>query len=368
MGGDEFVIIIPPGIYEELDRIIHDIKEIFLRPWFLKESEYYCTMSMGIVDFPEHGEAVHELIQKADIAMYEAKKGGKNRIATYSSESGMKSGRRLDMEKNMREATAKGYQEFEVYYQPIIDVQQESLPCTGAEALIRWNSSELGFISPAEFIPLAEYLGLINPIGNYVLREACRHCKSWNDRGYPDYKVNVNLSVIQLLQNDIVEIIENTIKETGIAPKNLTLEVTESLAINDLERMKGILKSIKKLGVRIALDDFGTGYSSLNHIRELPFDVIKVDQSFIRNLEKDVYEKSFIRMVAELAEAIGVNLCVEGVETRGQFEIVSAMHVSLIQGYYFDRPMKREDFEAKYVPFKVLKGNKKNEVKSVGTI
>ncbi|MGN1181208.1 MAG: EAL domain-containing protein [Suilimivivens sp.] len=370
MGGDEFVIIVPPDKYSELDDIVSTIRDIFARPWFLKDSDYYCTMSMGIVDFPDGGEAVHELIKKADIAMYEAKKDGKNRIARYSNEIGSKSGRRLDMEKNMREATAKGYQEFEVYFQPIIDVQKKKLPCTGAEALIRWNSTELGFISPAEFIPLAEYLGLINPIGNYVLKEACKYCKCWNDNGYPDYKVNVNLSVVQLLQNDIVETVEETIRETGISPHNLTLEVTESLAINDMDKMKGILGRIKALGVRIALDDFGTGYSSLNHIRELPFDVIKVDQSFIRNLEKDVYAKSFIRMVAELAEAIGVNLCVEGVETKGQFEIVSGMQVSLIQGYYFDKPMKREEFEKKYTPKLLLKqkGESSDETIESGTI
>lgn len=350
MGGDEFVIIIPPGGYEKFEKIIASIKEIFMKPWSLKDADYYCTMSMGIVEFPDEGDAVHELIKKADIAMYEAKKCGKNRIARYSDNIDSKSGKRLDMEKNMRDATAKGYQEFEVYFQPIIDVQKKGCPCTGAEALIRWNSTKLGFIPPSEFIPLAEYLGLINPIGNYVLREACRFCRRWNDNGYPDYKINVNLSVVQLLQTDIVEIVEKALKETGIKPHNLTLEVTESLAINDMERMKEILGRIKKLGVRIALDDFGTGYSSLNHIREIPFDVIKVDQSFIKDLERDSYAKSFIKMVADLADAIGVNLCVEGVETKIQYSILSKMRVSLVQGYYFDRPMPREEFEKKYTP------------------
>lgn len=350
MGGDEFVIIIPPEGYSKFEKIVSSIKDIFMKPWFLKDADYYCTMSMGVVEFPDEGDAVHELIKKADIAMYEAKKRGKNRIAQYSGNIDSESGKRLDMEKNMRDATAKGYTEFEVYYQPIIDIQKKGLPCTGAEALIRWNSTELGFIPPSEFIPLAEYLGLINPIGNYVLREACRQCKRWNDNGYPEYKINVNLSVVQLLQADIVEIVEHTVQETGLEPHNLTLEVTESLAINDMERMKEILDSIKKLGVRIALDDFGTGYSSLNHIREIPFDVIKVDQSFIKDLEKDAYAKSFIKMVAELAEVIDVNLCVEGVETKNQYKILSEMKVCLVQGYYFDRPMTRESFEQKYTP------------------
>lgn len=349
MGGDEFVIVIPPSFYSEFDRIIEDIKQIFSRPWFLKDADYYCTMSMGIVTFPDGGDSVTDLVKKADIAMYEAKKSGKNRVSRYEDGIDSASGRRLDMEKNMRDATVSGYKEFEVYYQPIICVENGGTECVGAEALIRWNSRKLGFIPPAEFIPLAEYLGLINPIGNYVLKEACIHCKEWNDRGYPDYKVNVNLSVVQLLQADIVEIVEGTLQETQINPGNLTLEVTESLAINDMERMKDILNRIKALGVRIALDDFGTGYSSLNHIREIPLDVIKVDRSFVKDMTDDPYSQSFIKMIAELGESIGVSICIEGVETDEQRKILQAMKVKYIQGYYFDRPMRRNEFEQKYV-------------------
>ncbi|MDE5678808.1 MAG: EAL domain-containing protein, partial [Lachnospiraceae bacterium] len=278
VGGDEFVILVPPESYAEFDNIIADIQSVFTQPWNLHNGDYYCTMSMGIVTFPDDGDNVQDIIKKSDIAMYEAKNKGKNRCARYAEGTDSYSGRRLDMEKNMRDAAVAGYGEFEVYYQPIIDISQPALPCTGAEALIRWNSATLGFISPAEFIPLAEYLGLINPIGSHVLQEACRECKKWNDNGYPGYKVNVNLSVVQLLQPDIVETIRQTLVETGVRPHNLTLEVTESLAINDMVRMKEILMNIKALGVRIALDDFGTGYSSLNHIREIPFDVIKVAQ------------------------------------------------------------------------------------------
>lgn len=349
MGGDEFVIIIPPESYGRSKEILNEIKAIFEKPWFLKDADYYCTMSMGVVNFPSEGESVQELIKKADIAMYEAKRGGKNRVSRYSESSMVGSSKRLDMEKNMRGATADGYREFEVFYQPIIDNRRKGCPCTGAEALIRWNSTELGFISPAEFIPLAEYLGLINPIGNHVLRQACLACKGWNDTGYSNYKVNVNLSVVQLLQPDIVEIVGRTLRETGLSPANLTLEVTESLAINDMDRMKEILGSIKKLGVRIALDDFGTGYSSLNHIREIPLDVIKVDQSFVKDLAVNSYSQSFIKMVSELADAIGVNVCVEGIETKAQYEVLEGMKVSLIQGFYFGMPMRRTEFEEKYV-------------------
>lgn len=349
MGGDEFVIIVPPESYHSFERIVEEIKEIFSKPWFLKDADYYCTMSMGICIFPEQGEDVQELIKKADIAMYEAKKSGKNRVCSYSKGTKNPSNRRLDMEKNMRDASNGNCQEFEVYFQPIIDIQKKGTPCVGAEALLRWNSTALGFIPPSDFIPLAEYLGLINPIGNHVLREACKACKSWNDNGHPEYKVNVNLSVVQLLQNDIVEIVSGIVKETGINPQNLTLEVTESLAINDMERMKAILGDIRKPGIRIALDDFGTGYSSLNHIRELPLDVIKVDQTFVTDLAEDEYSQSFIKIVSELADAIDVNICVEGIETQAQYKVLEGMKVSMVQGYYFDRPMQRVDFERKYI-------------------
>lgn len=349
MGGDEFVIVVPPESFARFDGIVEEIKAIFSRPWFLKNADYYCTMSMGICYFPEDGSSVQDLIKKADIAMYEAKKSGKNRVAVYSDNISSISNKRLDMEKNMRDATAGDYKEFEVYYQPIIDIQKEGTPCVGAEALVRWNSATLGFIPPSDFIPLAEYLGLINPIGNHVMKEACKACKYWNTHGHPEFKVNVNLSVVQLLQTDIVETIEETIRQSGINPHNLTLEVTESLAINDMERMKKILNQIRGLGARIALDDFGTGYSSLNHIREIPLDVIKVDQSFVSDLTEDSYSQSFIKMVAELAGAIGVSICIEGIETREQYKVLEGMKVRLVQGYYFDRPMTRKDFDEKYI-------------------
>lgn len=349
MGGDEFVIIVPCDSYPRFEEIQEEIRVVFNKPWFLKGADYYCTSSIGIVRFPEDGDTVQDLIKKADIAMYQAKKSGKNKVSVYTKEADAESSKRLDMEKSMRYATADGYGEFEVYFQPIVDVKKQGNPCVGAEALLRWNSQDLGFVSPGEFIPLAEYLGLINPIGNHVLEQACMALKHWNENGHPYYKVNVNLSVVQLLQNDIAETIEEIITRIGVNPKNLTLEVTESLAINDMVRMKKILDSIKALGVKIALDDFGTGYSSLNHIREIPIDVIKVDQTFVRNLESDEYAKAFILMIGELAQALNVKICVEGIETLNQYKVLEKMNVHMIQGYYFGRPMPRKDFEEKYV-------------------
>ena len=349
MGGDEFVILVPHTSYDRFEDIIENIRVVFNKPWFLKGADYYCTSSIGVVTFPDEGETVQDLIRKADIAMYTAKKSGKNKLAHYTDSSDDESHRRLDMEKSMRAATATDYDQFEVYYQPIVDITKPGNPCTGAEALIRWNSEELGFISPGDFIPLAEYLGLINPIGLHVLRSACEAVKHWNENGHPYYKVNVNLSVVQLMQTDIVDSIEKTIREVGVNPRNLTLEVTESLAINDMERMKSILGNIKKLGIRIALDDFGTGYSSLNHIREIPLDVIKVDQTFVTDLATDTYAQSFVKMIGELAEALGVRVCVEGIETLEQFKALENMNVRMVQGFYFDKPMPRSEFEAKYL-------------------
>jgi len=349
MGGDEFVIIVPCESYPRFAEIQEEIRVVFNKPWFLKGADYFCTASVGIVTFPQDGDTVQDLIKKSDIAMYQAKKSGKNKVSVYTKEADAESTKRLGMEKSMRHATSEGYEEFEVYFQPIVDVKKAGNPCVGAEALLRWNSTDLGFVSPGEFIPLAEYLGLINPIGNYVLEQACLALKHWNESGHPYYKVNVNLSVVQLLQNDIAETVADIIKRTGINPKNLTLEVTESLAINDMIRMKKILDKIKTLGVKIALDDFGTGYSSLNHVREIPIDVIKVDQTFVKNLESDEYAQAFISMIGELAQALGVKICVEGIETEEQYKVLEKMNIHMIQGFYFGKPTTRKEFEEKFV-------------------
>lgn len=349
MGGDEFIIIISHHQYNRLNELLEEIQAVFDKPWFLKGADYYCTMSMGIVRFPSDGDTVQELIKKADIALYEAKKSGKNRIEFYDSNVEITAFNRLDLEKNMRYATSNSCSEFEVYYQPIVDITKEGDPCIGAEALIRWNSETMGQLSPTEFIPLAEYLGLINPIGAHVLKKACHRCKYWNDMGHPDYHVNVNLSVVQLLQNDMVDSVRRILEETGLKPENLTLEVTEGLAINDIGRMKKILGEIKQLGVRVALDDFGTGYSSLNHIRELPIDVIKIDRCFVMDMGKDNYSEMFVKMVSELAETIGMHMCVEGVEAPEQLRKLRNMKIQYIQGFYYGKPMKASEFEARYL-------------------
>ena len=352
MGGDEFVIIIPPESYYRMDAILEEIKDAFATPWYLKDSDYYCTMSMGVVRFPDHGDSVSELIRKADVAMYEAKKSGKNRVAEYSDNIDSSSIHRLDLEKSMYKAIDKSCEEFEVYFQPIVTSTKKSKKGgkhIGAEALVRWNSTALGFLGPDEFIPLAEYLGLINPIGNHVLRKACECCRQWNETGKGDFAISVNLSVVQIMQTDIVDIIRTCIEENHINPNNLVLEVTERLAINDLARTKQTLLDIKALGVRLALDDFGTGYSALSSLKALPFDIIKVDQNFVKDLVEDNYSQAFIRMMVQLGDALGADICVEGIETKEQLDVLRNMGVKYIQGFYYDKPLRRAAFEEKYV-------------------
>ena len=356
MGGDEFVIIVPPESYHRMDKIVEEIKNAFATPWYLKDSDYYCTMSMGVVKFPEHGDNVSELIRKSDVAMYEAKKSGKNRIAEYSDNIDSSSIHRIDLEKNMHKAISKKVDEFEVFFQPVLyndkakgKGKKSKIKHLGAEALVRWNSESLGFLSPDEFVPLAEYLGLITPIGNHVLRKACECCRQWNETGNGDFAISVNVSVVQIMQNDILDIIRSCLEENNLKPENLILEITERLAINDLARTKQTILDIKDMGIRLALDDFGTGYSALSSIRALPFDIIKVDREFVKNIDKDEYSKAFVRSMVDMGKSIGADICIEGVETKEQMEILVSMGVTYIQGYYYDKPLRRAAFEEKYV-------------------
>ena len=300
-------------------------------------------MSMGIAVFPDDSKDVHEIIRLADIAMYESKKNGKNGYTFYDSCSKLNTARRLDIENSMRQAVTSGIEEFVVFYQPVVDVRTGE--CSSCEALVRWDSKALGFMGPGDFIPLAEYLGLITSIGDYVLEEACRQCRYWNEHGIPDFHINVNLSVVQLLQKDVAETVARILKKTGVNPKNIVLEITESFAINDMDRVLDIIKGIKKLGPRIALDDFGTGYSSLNYIKQLPLDIIKVDKTFIDDIVDDEYAQAFIKLIVELSDTIDTDIIVEGVENEAQLNILKELGVDYIQGFYYGKPVPAYEFE-----------------------
>lgn len=343
MGGDEFVAIVMPDMFSELERIANKVKDMFNKPWYLMETEYFCTMSMGIAVFPDDSKDVHEIIRLADIAMYESKKNGKNGYTFYDSCSKLNTARRLDIENNMRQAVASGIDEFVVFYQPVVDVRTGE--CSSCEALVRWDSKALGFMGPGDFIPLAEYLGLITSIGDYVLEEACRQCRYWNEHGMPDFHINVNLSVVQLLQKDVVGTVARILKKTGVKPRNIVLEITESFAINDMDRVLEIIRGIKELGPRIALDDFGTGYSSLNYIKQLPLDIIKVDKTFIDDIVEDEYAQAFIKLIVELSDTIDTDIIVEGVENEAQLNILKELGVDYIQGFYYGKPVPAYEFE-----------------------
>ena len=201
---------------------------------------------------------------------------------------------------------------------------------------------------PMDFIPLAEHLGLIVIIGEYFLRKACIINKQWSDKGI-EKQLHVNLSIVQLVQNNIVETISNIISETGVNPRNIVLEVTESLAINDIANMKRVLSEIKKLGVSIALDDFGTGYSSLGYIKQMNFDIIKVDKNFVDDIASNDYSQTFIKLITELSDKIGARVCIEGVESKEQLEILRSMNVNMVQGYYYGRPIPYKEFEEQFL-------------------
>lgn len=349
VGGDQFAILVPYSGRENVRRITTSIQSRFEKPFSLDGNDYYCTAGMGVVNFPQDGDNEDDLLSRVDFALHQAKSRGKNQVDVFTDIEVTMPPDRLNVEKALREAVADDCREFLVYYQPVVDISDGKGRCCGAEALVRWDSHKLGFMPPDKFIPLAEYLGLIIPIGEHVLLEACRTCRHWNDYGHPDYRVNVNLSVLQLLQKDIVDVIANAVKATGIDPDNLVLEVTEGMAINDMVKMREVLEKIHDLGVRLALDDFGTGYSSLSHMKDLPFDELKIDKCFVDDIDKDDYSDAFVRSVSQLADAVNLNVVVEGVERDRQQDVLKGMDVDMIQGFLYDKPLPRDEFEKKWL-------------------
>ncbi|MCR5581612.1 MAG: EAL domain-containing protein [Pseudobutyrivibrio sp.] len=349
VGGDEFAVIIDHDSYEHLDIIIKRIMNLFDNPWRLEGQDYYCTMSMGAVKAPADIEDASDILNRLNIAVHGAKNKGKNRFEYYSPQSETVMAEKVKMDQAMRRAVEEDCKEFEVYYQPIMEFIDGIPNCCGAEALVRWNSPDYGLVVPDKFIPQAEQLRLIIAIGDHVLKEAVKACKNWNDFGHPEYKVNVNLSVVQLTQSDFLDKLKDVLETSAINPNNLTLEVTESLAVNDIEWMVSILNAIRDLGCRVALDDFGTGYSSLNHIRSMPIDTIKIDKAFVTDMDSDHFSEAFVKTIAELADSLDVDVCVEGVEMDKQLNMLGKFSVNLAQGYYFDKPLGREEFEKKYI-------------------
>ena len=345
--GDEFLVFVRYEYAKQVEDIIQSCLKLFQTSWLLADKECFCSVSIGVTEYPKDSTKPTELLKNADAAVYEAKRKGKNRIQHYKKAVLTSSIERVNYEKHLRKAIAKGCMEFQMFFQPIVLTSTKK--AVAAEALIRWYSPELGFIAPMNFISLSEYLGLIVPLGEYVLRETFSTCKRWNDTINPDFMVSVNLSVVQLVQPNIVDRIMEIVRITGVNTKNIILEVTESLAVEDMNLMKTVLGKLKAFGFSIALDDFGTGYSSLNHIMEMPLDYVKIDKSFVAQYGESGFNPSLLSAITELAHSVNMEVVVEGVETRQQMEFLMFLNTDKLQGYLYGKPMPVDEFEQEFL-------------------
>ncbi len=342
-GGDEFVVLVDHSDAENINDIIFKTLARARLPWETLDKKFYCTISIGIVRFPYENCSVKDVIRNADIAMYKAKKMGKNNYVFYNNKIDNDSIGRAELESMLRDAINNNMEGFEVYYQPIVNLEH-GIP-TGAEALIRWFDSQNRMIMPGEFISLAEYLGLIIPIGEFVLRKAAEKCKVINDSGYPNFCMSINVSIRQFQQPDIAKRFGRILRETGVIFSNIILEITEGLAVNNLQRILCVFEELQNMGIQIAMDDFGAGYSSLTHMRAMPIDIIKIDRSFIRDITLDAYSESFIRLITNLGHSMNKQVCIEGVETIDQLAYCKNTCADTVQGFLFSRPVPSDELE-----------------------
>jgi predicted signal transduction protein with EAL and GGDEF domain len=332
LGGDEFAIIrVSVGRPEEVNLLADDLVEALSAPYELDGNQVIVSTSIGIALAPSDGTTPDELLKNADMAMYRAKADGRGTHRFFEPEMDARLQARRALELDLRQAIVQG--DFELHYQPLINIQNEVI--TGFEALVRWKHAERGMVSPAEFIPLAEETGLIVPIGEWVLRTACAEASTWPDH----IRVAVNLSAVQFKNRKLVEVIMNALAAARLSPHRLELEITESVLLQDDDATLAMLHQMRGLGVRISMDDFGTGYSSLSYLRKFPFDKIKIDQSFIRDLSKGDDSIAIVRAVASLAASLNIATVAEGVETADQLDIARTEGCTEVQGYFFSRPV-----------------------------
>jgi len=340
LGGDEFVVLL-----EELDDpkhvsvVAHKILTTLVKPFTTLGQEFRVTASIGISTYPTDGEDEQSLMKNADIAMYRAKEEGKNNFQFYSKELNEHSFERLTMESNLRRALERD--EFELHYQPKVDLRTGRI--TGVEALLRWHHPDLGMVAPVQFIPMAEETGLIVPIGKWVLRTACRQQKAWQDQGLPRLSVAVNLSARQFSDENLLQDITSIVKESGMDPTLLELEITESMLMNNVEKAIQTLDALNDMGIRLAIDDFGTGYSSLSTLKRFPINTIKVDRSFIRDLPGGADDKAITEAIIAMGRALSMTVIAEGVETKEQADYLRGQSCDEFQGFYFNKPMPADE-------------------------
>ncbi|RWR13963.1 EAL domain-containing protein [Siminovitchia fortis] len=341
LGGDEFTVLLG-NIENEADveSLAERIQKGFKEPVHIPGKEIFLSCSIGIAIYPDHGKSADELLKRADTALYAVKERGRSGYALFNADMEEKSLERILLEIELRKAVE--LEQFYLDYQPKLDFSKGAL--IGMEALVRWHHPALGRIPPNKFIPIAEETGLIIPIGEWVLREACKQNRKWQEMGFPPVSVSVNVSVRQLEQADMLRQVIEVLNETGLDPKWLELEVTESV-FADLENAAAILEDIRGFGVQISVDDFGTGYSTFSYVKHLPVDTIKIDSSFIRDIHKNVESKAIVNAILTLAETLDINVIAEGVETSEQLELLNSGGCIQGQGYLFSKPVSNELFE-----------------------
>ena len=343
LGGDEFVILTPGkeiNLHQTTDRaalIAEKIRLVLSEPYLLKGNEYFTSCSIGITIYPENTDQSLAVLQQADTAMYRSKMSGGNRIHFFRPSMQEEANKRLQMEKEMRIAITE--RQFVLYYQPQFDVNHNMI---SMEALIRWQHPEKGMISPAEFIPVAEETQMILPIGFWVLREVCQQLKVCNSNNFHLNHIAVNVSSRQFRQADFIKQVQLALQETGVAAEKLMLELTEGVVIDDIADTKEKMHALNELGVSIAIDDFGTGYSSLSYLKQLPFNELKIDQSFVRDITIDPNDAVIVETIINMAHSLGLDVVAEGVETEAQLKFLIQKGCTKFQGYYFARPAPAE--------------------------
>lgn len=342
LGGDEFLIILDGlGTPEDSLQVSNNILKSCRQPFIANGRSLLMTVSIGIACHPKDGINSSELLRHADAAMYHAKAEGRNQCVFYTDNMNKIVSRRLAIDESLQFALERG--EFDVFYQPKIDIKTGKI--SGLEALIRWNSPSLGFVPPDEFIPIAEGSGQIITIGNYVLNKSLDLIKKLRDKGYENIHIAVNFSPVQFRDRGLITTIKESLEKRNLQSNVLEVEVTEGVLISSIEQVKKTLNDIKSMGAQIAMDDFGTGYSSLSYLREYPFDILKIDKSFVQDITDDNMDKELIKGSISLAHSMGMKVVAEGVETKEQVNILTNVYCDIIQGYYYSKPLPEEELK-----------------------
>ncbi len=340
-GGDEFTVLIldvpnAQVIAKVATRILKSISQRFM----LDKQEIYVTLSIGISIYPHDGTSAESLLKNADIAMYRVKDQGRNGYNFFNAFMNKKSFNKLNLENNLRKAIA--HDEFVVFYQPKVDVK--TLKLVGAEALLRWNHPSKGLVPPIDFIPLAEETGLIRVMGYWGLKAVCKQSMEWQKRGIPPIPIAVNLSPIQFRQKDLTATIARTLSETGMDPKLIELEITESSIMQNEEEAGRVLVGLKDLGITLSIDDFGTGYSSLYYLKRFTLDALKIDRSFVQDLSENADDRAIISAIIVMAHTLELKVTAEGVENYQHLKFLQEQNCDQAQGYLFSRPIPADEF------------------------